>query len=61
MNVSYHGLQLNTLANLCSTKISKWLEEVTSIIYFTDLHNIAVPPYINIQPILDMKLWGSDY
>ena len=44
----------------CITSISVWLEDIAAIVYFVELPDIAVPPYVNRYPIWDLPLCGSD-
>ena len=39
---------------------STWFEEVATGVCFCDLHDIAVLPYVNIYPVCDLALCGSD-
>ena len=39
--------QTHSLLASCKAKISKWLREVATMVYFTDLQEIGVPPYKN--------------
>ena len=40
----------------CMTSISEWLEEVDTIVCFSDLQDITVFPLVNIYPVCDQAL-----